>query len=517
MKTSTLLLTSLACALGILLASSVETSTAFLLFIVTLGTALTSSSLAGVVSKKTGFLVGLMIAFLVVGIIRFDAIRDRYDETVDRYTKTAGDVVLSGVVCDEVDEREQTKRITLCATILNEVTASDEFRVLITTDRFSQITYGDELSVRGELRVPEVFKTHEAGRRFDYPNYLRVRGVTHVMFRPEIESIRKEQYRDLQGLLFTLKRAYLTSLEATLPEPYAALAGGITVGSKRALGDNLLDDFRRTGLVHIVVLSGYNVAIILYALLALLRRFPPSIRFTIGGIAVTAFVLMTGAGAPIVRAALMAALVLMAAELGRPSDGGRILLMTGLVMVAHNPYLLVFDPSFQLSFVATAGLLYLKPLTDYLFTIVPQQGGLRDIVSATTATQIAVLPLLVHMTGEVSIVSLVVNLLVLPVVPIAMLLVFIAAILGFIHEGIAMLAGFTVYAVEGYMLAVVDLFASFSHAAIAVKHIGILAVALAYMTMGGFIALFHVRFGREDLPLEMPRETSQPPVSPQPN
>jgi competence protein ComEC len=477
--------------IGVAFAGITHVDTPFYLFILTIAVGVTSSSLTGVVRARTGYLVALVLGLAVVGAIRFETVQDFYNETIHLLPPSNHEVVIRGVVCAEPDERETYTRLTVCVTQFDRQIIDRTARVLVSADRFTDVMHGHLIEVRGPVELPESYESHDAGGEFDYPNYLRVGGVTHTMSFPEIKVEDGHVIPSITGHLLGMKRSYLARIEDALPEPYAALGGGITVGAKRALGDSLLDEFRRTGLIHIVVLSGYNVAIILYALFALLGRTPRWIRFTAGGAAVIAFVIMTGAGAPIVRAATMAGLVIVAQELGRPALGGRLLALTAGGMILFNPYLLLFDPSFQLSVIATAGMIYVKPIIDRVVPFVTARLGLRDIVSATVATQVAVLPLLVHMTGDVSLVSVLANLLVLPVVPLAMLLVFMTAVIGVISYQLGLLIGFTAYAVLTYIITLVHFFSSWDFASVSVKPLPAFFMVLLYIGAASAIAMFH--------------------------
>ncbi|MEY2641353.1 MAG: hypothetical protein RL150_746, partial [Candidatus Parcubacteria bacterium] len=182
----------------------------------------------------------------------------------------------------------------------------------------------------------------------------------------------------------------------------------------------LLEAFRRAGLMHIVVLSGFNVTIIAEAIRRLFHRLPPpsSLVLTIASIAT--FAVMTGASSTIVRASIMAVLAVIALRNDRTYNVNRALVVAGVLMIIQNPLVVLYDPGFQLSFVATLGLLHGVPLVLPYVCFLPERYGVQEIVATTVATQLTVLPLLAHMTGEISLISLLANVLVLPVVPIAM-------------------------------------------------------------------------------------------------
>ena len=160
-------------------------------------------------------------------------------------------------------------------------------------------------------------------------------------------------------------------------------------------------------------------------------------------------------------------------------------------MLVLNPYLLIYDIGFQLSFMATLGLLLITP--HFESTIVTGASTLRvaDFFYATLATQIAVLPLLLYHIGEVSIVAIVVNVLVLPVVPLAMLLTFITGMIAFASLSLASVAGFLANISLVYILFVAEWFARLPFAAIAIPEFSARGMLVLYGVIAG--ALFYAK------------------------
>jgi competence protein ComEC len=134
-------------------------------------------------------------------------------------------------------------------------------------------------------------------------------------------------------------------------------------------------------------------------------------------------------------------------------------------MVFQNPKILRFDSSFQLSFLATLALIYLAPYFEKKFQFITKKFNLRGIVSSTLATQIFVLPLLLYKIGILSFVSLPVNLLILPFIPLTMFFGFLTAASSFIFHVLGIPFGWISYAFTQYELWVVKIFASLPFAA----------------------------------------------------
>ena len=251
-------------------------------------------------------------------------------------------------------------------------------------------------------------------------------------------------------------------MDVLFPGPYAAFLKGILLGSRSSIPSWLLDAFQATGVTHIIALSGFNISIIADTISRVLRRFYVSPRgtFWISLFVITLFTLMVGASSSIVRASLMGILVLLAAKEGRRYQGPNALVFVGALMVLHNPAILRFDVAFQLSFLATAGLLFVAPRLGPTFHFLPEFFGFRTNMVTTLAAQIMVLPLLLYYFGGVSLVSPFTNILILSFMPLTMLFGFFAGLIGMVWTSAGIVAGAVAYALISYHIFIVKLFSS---------------------------------------------------------
>jgi competence protein ComEC len=176
----------------------------------------------------------------------------------------------------------------------------------------------------------------------------------------------------------------------------------------------------------------------------------------------------------------MAGLVLIARATGRTYDILRALIFAGVGMLLINPYLLAFDPGFQLSFLATLGLIFCAPLIDARLSRVPSAFGIREFLTATLATQLFVLPLLLYSMGMFSGVSVVANVLVLPMVPFAMLFTFLTGVLGLILPLLGTIAGFGAYLTLTYIVKIAELLGTVPFAAFTVPTFPFWVVLVSY-------------------------------------
>jgi competence protein ComEC len=392
-------------------------------------------------------------------------------------------VTLTGIVSDELDVREKSSQVTLSIYDQSSPTSKGDFlsKVLARTDNFNNLDYGDEVEVSGKLEKAKNFSS-ETGRTFNYEKFLAKDGIGYIINFARFKKVDSNKGNFVVAKLLAFKHAFTANLAQLISEPQASLLGGLIVGAKEALGKNLLDDFRKVGVIHIVVLSGYNITIVAESLMSFFKVFLPNVFATsFGVLSIIAFALMTGASATVVRASIMALLVIVAKIGARRYDITRALLLAGLVMLINNPAILVFDPSFQLSFLATVGLIFVSPIVERWLQFVPEKFKMREVAVATLATQIFVLPYILYQMGTFSVVALPVNLLILSAIPLTMLLGFLAGIFGFVSLLLATPFAFGAYIFLAYELGVVNWFAKLPFASFSVPAFPFWLVILVYV------------------------------------
>ncbi len=343
--------------------------------------------------------------------------------------------------------------------------------VLVVTKKYPAYRYGDKLEITGKLQTPK------SSEDFDYQKYLAKDDIYSVVYYPEIKLLASGQGSWLMEKLLAVKNKFKDSISRILTEPQGAFLAGLLLGEKRGLPADLADAFSRTGTTHIIALSGYNITIIAVSLIALFNFFMlrRSVSFWAAISVIVLFVMMTGAAASAVRAAIMGILVLIATQSGRLYSIRNALVFAGAVMVWLNPKVLVFDLGFQLSFAATLGLLYISPILQKRLEREDEKDlpkswlGLKGILIATLSAQIAVLPLLVINFGQLSIIAPLANLAVLPFIPLTMLLGFLGAALGIFWNIGGAVLGWLAWLFLTYEIKIIELLAKIPPAAVKFK------------------------------------------------
>lgn len=210
-----------------------------------------------------------------------------------------------------------------------------------------------------------------------------------------------------------------------------------------------MEALNATGTTHIIAISGYNIAIILTLIGNTFSHYvSKKTKFIISTALIISFVLICGAPASVVRAAIMGLIVVWARDRGRANGPISVLIFAALIMVIVNPKILVFDVGFQLSFLATLGIMIFADAFEDALKWVPELFGIRESLVLTLTAQVGVVPLLFLNFGSISLITFVANIIVLPLIPIIMATGFVAVVTSFVFFH----AGFIASYVSRFML-----------------------------------------------------------------
>ncbi len=326
----------------------------------------------------------------------------------------------------------------------NYVLSFKNTKIQLTTGRYPEYHYGDVLKIDGAIKKPS--------------DYLFHRGILgQISTEKPVEKIGYHGNVAIK-MIYEIRDKFEESLDRSLSEPYASFAAGLVLGSKRNIPDSLMSDFNRTGTTHIVAVSGYNLTIVITYIALFLGIFSRKSKFWGSLFIIVTFVIMTGAPASVVRAGILAGLVLLGHYEGRRINMTILLLLVAVIMLIFGPYALKYDIGFQLSFLAFMGLVYLGPIIARLKFIRSLPIILKSTFSETTAAQIMVLPILIFYFGRVSFVSPIVNILILWLIPAAMGMIFLIGIAGLVWISLGQIIGYIGWLFLKYIIVIVESF-----------------------------------------------------------
>jgi competence protein ComEC len=426
--------------------------------------------------NKWGIIFSVFILCISLGLFRFYF----YNKNIPTFleNKIEQKIELTGIISDDVDMRDYNQK--LLVTVQNPEDKKQDLKILLTTDFEQTFNYGDEIKFYGILEKAENFVTDQE-KTFDYINYLKKDNILYLINYPKINILENKQASFIKANLFKIKSSFVKKINALIPSPENLLMNGLILGEKSSFDQNLRNSFVNTGTIHIVALSGYNVTIIAEWIMQLFKFLPYGIGIWFGIVAIILFVIMSGAGATALRAGIMAVLMLFARATGRNYDVARALILAAVVMTFLNPMILYYDISFQLSFIATVAVIYFTPKIEKYFYWITENFGLRDIVTVTTAAYIFVLPFILYKMGNLSVVALPTNILVLPFIPFTMLLGFLSGIFSFIWYLLAAPFGYIAYFLLHYELFIIKFFGSLPFAAFTIKNFPLIITVLIYL------------------------------------
>ncbi len=384
------------------------------------------------------------LPLMFVGVLYFQAY-SLFQESVS--VPYGNDIKVSGIVVSAIHKSASQELIL-------DLDDPHSGKIKIYAKAYPRIKYGSEIAVSGSIeKVPP-----------DQADFYLKEGIFGISKFSEIVLIGTGRGNAVMEHLTGLRGNVIRIFNRVLPAEKSALIAGMTIGAREGFSKEFKEKMSISGTTHIVALSGYNISIISLNVLAMLVLFfPRAVSFYLTVAVISLFVLMTGAEASAVRAAIMGILALFAKERERQFSMKNAIIFAAFAMVLANPRVLVFDLGFQLSFAALLGIVYILPVLQKISGF--EKSGFfswRENALTTLSAQLAVVPLLLGKFGVISLTSIIANILILEAVPLTMSLGFAIALSGFIAEFPAKIIAIPASLLLGYELKVIDIFSKFA-------------------------------------------------------
>ncbi len=389
------------------------------------------------------------------------------------------DLHLRGVVREDPDRGDTSQRfaVSVREALVDGAWQPASGGVLVRAGILPAYRAGDVVELEGTVDPPPVLE------EFDYAAYLARKDIRSVAEYPQFRRIGRDEPGPLRALQLGVRRSLSRGLSVALPEPQASLAQGVLLGQRSALPDDVSDALNTTNTSHLVVVSGSNVVLVsafFVTVLAWIVGRRPAGLLSIA--AVLAYCSLIGFSPPVLRAFAMGVLLVIATATGRRTSGMTSILAAAALMAGLDPPILR-DVSFQLSFSATAGIIYLSsPLRHALVQLtgaiirrddVPQWlgGAVLEPAAVTIAAIIATTPLLALNFERVSLVGLPANMLIVPFFSLILVTSLLAAIGGLLPYA-HLAAAFPAYVAFSYWLIVTEWMAALPAAAATIDGFG---------------------------------------------
>lgn len=451
---------------------------------------------AALVLRRQRLLAVAALAFALGGL-RMDAVP--VSGALATFNNTGG-ITVEGVVSTAPDVRDD--RLELRVQVDLAVQGGHAYIVddlaLVRAPRDALVRYGDRVRVTGRITRPGTFDT------FSYADHLARSGIYSLIRDASVDVLSSRHGSPVMAALIDLRRQAADRIARMLPEPQAGLLTGILLGDERGISPELDEAFALTGAAHIVAISGFNMVIIGGVVIGVLNRLTARRGLAVGlALAVIGvYAVFVGGSPAVLRAALMTGLLLVGGALRRRTYAPTSLAFAALVLSLHNP-LVLWDVGFQLSFAASLGLaLFSEPLQmrfeRLLRRLLPEALALRlaawlsEPLVVSVAALALTLPLTALYFGRVSLVTLPVNLLIVPVQAVILIGGGLALLIAFVVPliGQALLWGVMLFL--SWTIGVVRAFAALPFAGVDALIPG-RAVAVVYLLVLGWFLMEAVR------------------------
>jgi competence protein ComEC len=372
-------------------------------------------------------------------------------------------VVLTGTVVQEADRREDRVSYVLKSQSARLGSRENHSAALVLANVWQPeylYGYGDVLTVKGKLSLPEQPGNPGA---FNYREYLARQGIGLVM------SVNGEQNVAYSGtgessrlvaFALSVKKKLLLVVDKTFSAEQAALVKGILFGSCGQINAEVTEAFQQTGLIHILSVSGLHVGFVLLAVLALASAFKLPLRYNlpVASFILIFYAVLTGMSPPVIRAVVMALLLLSARHLGRQRDWAVALCLAALLNLLYKP-LNLFNPGFQLSFLATWGIFYLVPaIVAFLQQKLRISKRLAEVLAVPLAAEAATLPPVAMHFNLIALVAPLANIVCVPLVGAITLLSALGTTAGLLSLSLAQFINITTACLLDIFLWLVKLF-----------------------------------------------------------
>ncbi len=459
--------------------------------------------------KPAVIVIGLSLIFLVIGIARFQIteLNIKQDE-VRKLNDSPEKIILTGQIISEPDVRDNVQRLKV--KMNNSV-------VLITIGRYPAVNYLDIVKATGKLTTPHMIED------FNYKDYLLKDHIYSVMDFPKLEIVSQEHDFGIAAFLYEqilmVKGKLSKSIQANFSKVQGSIVEGMVLGTSNKMPEDLQNKLNSEGLTHIIAVSGSHIVILTSLIMSLLLILgfwrQQGLYLTV--IFIWIYIIFVGLPPSGVRAGIMGTILLVSQILGRQNTSSRTIVLAAALMLLQNPLLLQYDVGFQLSFLASLGIIYGKPLFDIGLNrigaignnisqawfsspakdfIQNQARNLRDILSVTLAAQLFTLPIVLHYFKSVSLVALLTNLLVLPVVTFIMSFGFLAALLGAVSNFLGWIFYLPCWLLLTYFLKILDIFYQ-PWALVNFPNISLIWFVLYYIAL--FSTVFYLQQKTKDL------------------
>jgi len=398
-------------------------------------------------------------------------------------------VSFSGMVIDTPQIKDTTQVFDIA--VVKSTSTEKDLIFRVTAALYPRVIAGQTINVTGKVQGGDVILPipPDAYKSFDYAQYLHTKNIVGTIAFPKIENDVVSIDTSFTYRLYSFRESLVEKIKSRVPSPENALASGVLFGTNE-LPKIVQDEVRTAGLSHIIVLSGFNVAVLVAFVMLLLRYTPFVFRIVVSLVLVSTFVVMVGGtslqagGASLVRATLMAYVALLALYLGREYQALYALFFSLCLYVLFIPQALLYDVSLHLSFLATLGLIVLSgPIEEHIkkMSLIRMPSWITTLVSTTLAVMCFTTPYLMYTFGSFSLYSILANIVAVPLVPVLMAATSLTVVFSFVPL-LGTLFSFITYGLSSIILFIAHITSLLPYAKIPLQ-ISFVAMCVSYIAV----------------------------------
>lgn len=382
-----------------------------------------------------------------------------------------------------------------------------------------KISIGDYVRLSGKLRHPSAASNPY---QFDYQKYLLNKDVKNILYADSFEKIKEPDFKT-DKWFFLLKKLEKTrnniieKHSKNIKSPKLEILGGIVFGSETINPDEgVKENFKNSGLLHLLAASGLNVALIygIWWWIASLIRFPYNLSILIGAVFVVLYTFMTGFPPSILRASIMLLFVLFGKIIDRNANSLALIFFVGFLILFATPKIL-FDVGFQLSFVVTIGLVVCTPIIiskfdklnkkyvenykkfsrvkKYFLSLV-SPSALTGIIAIPLVAQLCVAPLQMYYFNNFTPFSLLANIAVIPFIGVLSFIGFVSsffALIPIVGEKIIYIFDLFANPLLALLIKISEVFGSFKYSIITTMGLNLFQIVMFWMI--GLIVILNLK------------------------
>lgn len=299
-----------------------------------------------------------------------------------------------------------------------------KFIVYINKKNKKLLEYGDLIEIKGEYSAPEVARNYKG---FDYSQYLKTLNIYGTIKVEESKIINKNQLSPILISINNIKEKMIDNANRKMPKRTANLLLGILIGERDNMQEDIIESFRTANLSHILAVSGAHTSYIILGITYLISKSktPKRIGYIITIINLLIFIIITGASYSVVRACIMAIVVIGAKICYRKENFFTSICISLIIILIQNPFA-INDIGLKLSFMGTAGIvIFNKSITNFFIKLKIKQK-IAEALSVTFSAQLMIMPITILNFNTISLTFFISNILASPLLGIIIIFGFIS-------------------------------------------------------------------------------------------